>query len=242
MSGVIEGKSELYDYLKAHNKTVFINTDDEKQLKQMGRYSKTILFGEDPSNNCVLKFISANPFVSFSYKDTQINSQLIGDYNYGNIAMGVAIGNHFNVSTQNIKAAIESYQPINNRSEIIKKGTNKIILDAYNANPTSMLAALKNLKQLDTANKYLFLGDMFELGDAAPFEHQAIVDYIETNFGNHIFLIGENFFKTKTEETTHKFSRFEDLKPQLKALELKEATLLIKGSRGMALERILEIL
>jgi UDP-N-acetylmuramoyl-tripeptide--D-alanyl-D-alanine ligase len=242
IEGVIEGKSELYDYLKAHNKTVFIHTDDEKQLKQIGRYSKTIPFGEAPSNDCVLKFISANPFVSFSYKDTQINSQLIGDYNYGNIAMAVAIGNHFNVSIQNIKAAIESYQPINNRSEIIKKDTNKIILDAYNANPTSMLAALKNLKQLDTAIKYLFLGDMFELGDAAPFEHQAIVDYIETNFENHIFLIGENFFKTKTKETTHKFSRFEDLKPQLKALELKEATLLIKGSRGMALERILEIL
>jgi UDP-N-acetylmuramoyl-tripeptide--D-alanyl-D-alanine ligase len=240
--GVIKGKSELYNYLGANDKTVFINTDDEKQIKQVGNYAKVITFGEDASNDCVLKFISANPLVSLNYNHTQINSQLIGDYNYQNIAIAVAVGKQFKVSTQNIKDAIESYQPDNNRSEIIIKGTTKIILDAYNANPTSMLAALKNIKQLDTVNKYLFLGDMFELGNTAEFEHQAIVNYVETNFEHHIFLIGENFFKTKTKKTTHKFSRFEDLKPVLKALDLKNVTLLIKGSRGMALERLLELL
>ncbi len=242
VEGIIKGKSELYDYLRANDKTVFINTHDQKQIKQIGRYTKTITFGANANNDCVLQFISANPLVSIRYNDTQINSQLIGDYNYENIAVAVAIGEQFKVSTQNIKDAIESYQPDNNRSEIIKKGTTKIILDAYNANPTSMLAALKNLKQLDTVNKYLFLGDMFELGNAAEFEHQAIVNYVETNFENHIFLIGENFFQTTTKKTTHKFSRFEDLKSELKTLELKDATLLIKGSRGMALERILEFL
>jgi UDP-N-acetylmuramoyl-tripeptide--D-alanyl-D-alanine ligase len=240
--GVIKGKSELYNYLEANDKTVFINTNDEKQIKQVGNYTKVVTFGEDASNDCVLEFISANPLVSLNYNHTQINSQLIGEYNYQNIAIAITVGKQFKVSTQNIKGAIESYQPDNNRSEIIIKGTTKIILDAYNANPTSMLAALKNIKQLDTANKYLFLGDMFELGNTAAFEHQAIVNYVETNFEHHIFLIGENFFKTKTKKTAHKFSKFEDLKPVLKALDLKNATLLIKGSRGMTLERILEFL
>jgi UDP-N-acetylmuramoyl-tripeptide--D-alanyl-D-alanine ligase len=242
VEGVIKGKSELYDYLKANHQTVFVNTDDEKQLKQIGHYAKTVTFGSDIVNDCVVKFISANPFVCIAYDGTKIESQLIGNYNYQNIAVAIAIGKHFKVSTTNIKKAIESYQPDNNRSEIIVMGTTKIILDAYNANPTSMLAALKNLKELDTANTYLFLGDMFELGTHAELEHQAIVNYVETNFEHQIFLIGENFFKTKTKKTTHKFSRFEDLKSELEALELNNTTILIKGSRGMALERLLDIL
>ena len=242
IDGVIKGKSELYNYIKSNDKTAFVNTDDQKQLQQLGNYSKTITFGNGTQNDYSMEFVSANPLVSLKTNGTQINSQLIGDYNYGNIAVAVAIGKHFNVSVAHIKKAIESYQPDNNRSEIIKKGTINIILDAYNANPTSMLAALKNFKQLEATTKYLFLGDMFELGNEAPFEHQAIVDFVETNFKNHIYLIGENFFNTTTKATTFKFSTFEDFKLEFKPFKLKEATLLIKGSRGMALERILQVL
>jgi UDP-N-acetylmuramoyl-tripeptide--D-alanyl-D-alanine ligase len=242
VEGVTKGKSELYDYLKAHDKTAFINTDDEKQIEQIGNYKNTITFGTDAKNDCIIESKSANPLVSLSYDETEINSQLIGDYNYGNIAVAVALGKHFNVSTKNIKEAIEKYQPDNNRSEIINKDTNKIILDAYNANPTSMLAALKNLKQLESKSKYLFLGDMFELGDDAEKEHQAITDYVEANFENNIFLVGENFYQTRTKMGTHTFSNFDDLKSRLKTLQLNNATILIKGSRGMVLERILEII
>ncbi|MDP5081974.1 MAG: UDP-N-acetylmuramoyl-tripeptide--D-alanyl-D-alanine ligase [Winogradskyella sp.] len=240
VEGVIKGKSELYDYLKEHNQTLLINSDDATQVKQMDGYSKTITFGKDTKNDCVIEFISANPFVSVLFDGTHLNSQLIGDYNYQNIAVAIALGKHFKVSTENIKKAIEDYQPTNNRSQIIQKGSTKIILDAYNANPTSMLAALKNLNQLDEGtNKYLFLGDMLELGTHAEQEHQAIVKYVETNFKHHIYLIGQNFYNTKTLETTHKFSSFENLKPKLESLHLNDATILIKGSRGMALERIL---
>ena len=193
-------------------------------------------------NDCTVEFKSADPFVNLNYKNIEIESQLIGDYNYGNIAVAVAIGQHFNVPSENIKNAIESYQPNNNRSEIIHRGSTKIILDAYNANPTSMLAALKNLKQLNADLKYLFLGDMFELGKEAEKEHQAIANFTEDNFDENIFLVGENFYKTTTKSSTKKFKSFEDLKPFIKSLDLSNSTVLIKGSRGMALERILEFL
>ena len=242
IEGVIKAKSELYDFLKQNNKITFINNNDEKQVQQIGNYNNIITFGSDLNNNCVVTFKNANPYVSLNYNNTSIESQLIGDYNYGNIAVAVAIGNYFKVNTECIKEAIENYQPDNNRSEIIEKESTKIILDAYNANPTSMLAALKNIKQLQAENKYLFLGDMFELGSDAEKEHQDIVNFIEINFKNNVYLIGKNFYKTTSKEGIQKFSSFEDLKPLLQGLQLQNSTVLIKGSRGMALERILELL
>ncbi|WP_306293668.1 UDP-N-acetylmuramoyl-tripeptide--D-alanyl-D-alanine ligase [Winogradskyella forsetii] len=242
IEGVVKGKSELYDHLIANEKTAFINTDDEKQVAQIGDYSNISTFGTHLNNDCVIAFDSANPYVTLIYDDIKIESQLIGDYNYGNIAVAVAIGKYFDVTSENIKKAIESYQPANNRSEIIEKGSTKIILDAYNANPTSMLAALHNLKQLNAENKYLFLGDMFELGANAEKEHQEIVDFIEQNFQTHIHIIGKNFYKTNSNTSIYKHPSFEDLKPILKDLDLNNATVLIKGSRGMALERILDFI
>ncbi|MBU2928819.1 UDP-N-acetylmuramoyl-tripeptide--D-alanyl-D-alanine ligase [Winogradskyella psychrotolerans] len=239
VEGVIKAKSELYDYLKLHKKTAFINEDDEKQVIQIGNYTNTVSFGSSLNNEYTITFESAKPYVTLSHDDVKIESQLIGDYNYSNIAVAVAIGKHFKVSTANIKKAIEAYQPDNNRSEIIEKGTTKIILDAYNANPTSMMAALKNLKQLRAENKFLFLGDMFELGTEAEKEHQAIVNFIELNFGKGVYIIGKNFYKTITNNSTQKFSSFEDLQPILKNINLNNSTVLIKGSRGMALERIM---
>lgn len=240
--GVIKGKSELYDFIKSNKKIAFINADDPKQLKQISDYPNIVSFGKDQKNDCTVEFKSADPFVNLNYKNIEIESQLIGDYNYGNIAVAVAIGQYFKVKPDAIKKAIEGYQPNNNRSEIIEKGSTKIILDAYNANPTSMLAALKNLKQLNAELKYLFLGDMFELGDEAEKEHQSITNFAEDNFDENIILVGENFYKTTTKSTTEKYKTFEDLKPYLKNLYIKNATILIKGSRGMALERILEFL
>lgn len=241
MQGVIKGKSELYTYLATNKKTAFINTDDDQQIKQIKNYKKIISFGHKPSNDCSITFIEAKPFVEISFNSHIIKSKLIGDYNYNNIAIAICVGNNFNISSNNIKKAIESYQPDNNRSEILNKDSNKIILDAYNANPTSMLAALKNFKQMYSEDKYLFLGDMFELGKEAVQEHQNIADFVEQNFESNIFLVGENFFKTKTKQSTNKYSSFEALKTELENLKIKDATLLIKGSRGMALERILDL-
>lgn len=242
IEGVIKGKSELYDYLKANQKTAFINTDDEKQIQQIGNYSKTITFGKGNNNDFLITFTSANPFVKLSYDNTNIESKLIGSYNYDNIAVAISIGKYFDISTHGIKTSIELYKPDNNRSEIRIIGTNKIILDAYNANPTSMIAALKNFKQLNTENKYLFLGDMFELGENSTEEHQAIVDFTENNFEDNIHFIGKHFYETETKSSSHKFSLFDDLKVKIEEEEIEDSTILIKGSRGMALERILQIL
>lgn len=240
VEGIIKGKSELYDFLRENNKTVFINTDDEKQVAQIKSYSSIITFGEGNTNKCIINFKSANPFVAVHYKGVDIISQLVGDFNYGNIAVAIAVADYFKVSIENIKKAIENYIPNNNRSQIIKKRDNTIILDAYNANPTSMMAALKNFKQLEATNKYLFLGDMFELGDAASKEHQNIVDYVESNIEANIYIVGQHFFDTTSK--SNKLESFEDLKPLLKNITIKNSTILIKGSRGMALERILDFI
>ena len=172
-----------------------------------------------------------------------IQSNLIGLYNFHNIAAAIAIGNYFKVSSEKIKEAIEAYVPTNNRSQLIEKDGNKIILDAYNANPTSMIAALENFVQAEGANKILFLGDMFELGPEAENEHQNIVDFLEQNQIGRAYLVGSNFYKTRSSDVNIiKLSTFEELKEIIENDPPKDSHLLIKASRGMALERILDII
>ena len=164
VEGVIKGKSELYDFLKQHGKLIFINATDEKQLTQVGDYPSKYSFGTTTVTDCQTQLLGANPFVRAQYNDSIIESCLIGAYNFNNISAAIAIGQYFKVEGNDIKEAIESYVPTNNRSQIIEKGCLKIILDAYNANPTSMQAALDNFNQLENTAKVAILGDMFELG------------------------------------------------------------------------------
>lgn len=242
VEGVIKGKSELYSYVKVNKKTAIINTDDPKQIKQIGSYDKIYTFGTSEHNDCSIQFLKADPFVTVNYMETMIKTNLIGDYNFSNVAVAIALGHYFKVAIKQIKKAIESYAPDNNRSEIIKKGSNLIILDAYNANPTSMLAALKNFLQLNYDKKILFLGDMFELGEDAAEEHQSIVKYIEQNFDEQVHIVGENFYKTQCSGNTKKYKNFESLKSELGSMKITNSAILIKGSRGMALERVLDYL
>ena len=241
VEGVIKGKTELYAYLNNHNKTAFVNANDPKQLnlsKPLQRYT----FG-DNTQDCHVKLIDASEKVCLQYKDETIESNLVGIYNFHNIAAAIAIGAYFKVSAKNIKTAIEGYIPTNNRSQLIEQKDHKILLDAYNANPTSMLAALETFKQSKGEPKVMILGDMFELGATASEEHQNITNYIEQHNIGTAFLIGENFSITKKKsDTILQFKSFSELKKYLTNNPLTGSYILIKGSRGMALERSLELL
>ncbi|MFI2741993.1 UDP-N-acetylmuramoyl-tripeptide--D-alanyl-D-alanine ligase [Zhouia sp. PK063] len=239
VEGVIKGKSELYDFLISHNKTIFINEDDAIQLKKTTAYPNTFSFGEY-SEKLKIKFLAADPMVTVQVDGLTIKSHLIGKYNFYNIAAAIAIGYYFEVDPSKIKKAIEHYIPSNNRSQILEKGDKTIILDAYNANPTSMKAALDNFAQLSNLNKIAFIGDMLELGNEAEKEHQYIVDYISELGLTNIFLIGKNFYKTKA--SFPKYIDFTALKENVNFSTFSNAIILIKGSRGIALERITELL
>ncbi|ARV15100.1 UDP-N-acetylmuramoyl-tripeptide--D-alanyl-D-alanine ligase [Polaribacter sp. SA4-12] len=233
IEGVIQGKSELYTFLEKNNKTAFINPNDPIQIDKTERI-KTIPFDDS------LKFLEVNPFVKLSFNSNDIQSNLIGKYNYTNIAIACTIGSFFDVNDTEIKNAIESYTPDNNRSQIIIKSSNKIILDAYNANPSSMKAALDNFNAIDEKHKTIILGDMFELGETSLEEHQAIVDLVENLEFDNSYFVGENFYQTKTKN--NRFKTFEDLLEHIKNNPLKDQSILIKGSRGMRLERLLDVI
>ncbi len=240
IEGVVEGKSELYEYLITNDKAIFLNADDPIQEKKLGTHIKKFGFSKDGPSYYNIKLLNADPFVKIDVDEQIINSQLIGDYNFTNCCAAIIIGKYFNVPLEDIKAAIENYSPQNNRSQLLKKNGHNIILDAYNANPTSMKAALENFRRMEGEHKIIFLGDMFELGSAALEEHQRIADLVlEMNFDG-AFLIGENF--NKTNSSLQKFESFDTLATYLKSTTLKNSSILIKGSRGMALERILDIL
>lgn len=244
VENILKGKTELYTYLETTKGTVFLNKEDEKLAKASKKLSR-VEFSNSSDTDYKIEFISANPFVKVRYQNTIINSNLIGEYNYTNIAASISIGLHFKVDIKNIKKAIESYIPKINRSELIKKGSNELILDAYNANPTSMKAAIENFKKTTTnKTKIVILGDMFELGNYSKDEHQKIVDIInESTSINQAYLAGSHFSESLT--TNKKIKAFRDtesLLVELKKVSIQNTYILIKGSRGMALERTIEYL
>ncbi len=233
VEGVIEAKSELYDYLITNNKTAFVNPKDKIQLEKTINIER--VFFESS-----IQLVNVNPYVNLYFKNKLIKTNLIGDYNFNNISAAITIGDFFKVSEEEIKNAIENYTPNNNRSQIIKQKTNEIILDAYNANPTSMKAALENFNLLtvNKKRKVVILGDMFELGKNTSKEHQNIVDLVETLMFDIAIFVGENFNKTKVNKS-QKTLNFSELKKAIINLNISDSSILIKGSRGMALERVL---
>lgn len=240
VEGVIKGKSEMYDYLITNNKTAFVNSEDPIQVKKTHN-TNIFTFGNSTSN-VQTAFIEAQPNVKVKYNNTAIHSNLIGAYNYNNIAAAITIGNYFKVDDSAIKKAIESYKPNNNRSQIIQKENLKIILDAYNANPTSMQAALQNFEKQE-GYKIAVLGDMFELGIEAEKEHQNIANLAISLQIDTIIFVGENFFKTAIKNSKASFFKtFDAFKTEFSINNKLNTTLLIKGSRGMALERTLNLL
>jgi UDP-N-acetylmuramoyl-tripeptide--D-alanyl-D-alanine ligase len=240
VEGVIKGKSELYNYLQENTKTAFVNLDDKIQKEKtenLPRFAFSSL-----SYNCDLKIskTEANPMVVIEYNGVTINSNLIGIYNAANISAAIAIGSYFKVSDKQIKEAIEEYIPANNRSQLMEWNGNRIILDAYNANPSSMMAAIDNFSKLEGINKIAILGDMFELGNDSINEHKKIVESVEDT-GIETYFIGKDFYTSKLNNPQLKFYKsYDDFSREFKSFSGK--TVLIKGSRGMALEKVLELI
>lgn len=241
IEGVKKGKTELYQYLINNNKKAFINKDDNNLNEYITKIN-SITFGKANDNFCTISLTSIEPTLKVNYKAQQnegeITSHLIGEYNFNNIAVAITIGSYFKLTNSQIKQGIESYIPQNSRSQIIKTSKNEIILDAYNANPTSMDAALKNLNRTKANNKFAVLGDMLELGNESEQEHKAIIDLLATLNINAI-LVGKEFSKIN-QSKFKTFATAEEAKTFLKNEKISNTLILIKGSRGIKLENVLE--
>ena len=244
VEGVIKGKSEMYEHLIRNNKLIFVNYDDPIQNDKTKNQIRYTFSANEINVDVHINKIEANPMVEIKYNSLRIKSNLIGIYNANNINAAITIGKYFKISDVLIKEAIENYIPENNRSQLIQKNSNEIILDAYNANPSSMQAAITNFIQLDKSNKIAILGDMFELGSESLSEHKKIINLIENESRIKTYFIGKYFYANKIEnQNTIFFKDYNTFSEYLNENKPTEETLiLIKGSRGMALERTLEIL
>jgi len=241
--GVVVAKSELYDYLKANKGLIIMNSDDAKQEKQVGQYSNTFSFSEYKQASINISLLDSQPFLNVSLVDIVIKTHLVGVYNFHNIAAALAVGSFFNLTPQQLKSGIEAYVPANNRSQIIQQNSNQILLDAYNANPSSMEVALENFKGTQNSNKLAILGDMFELGANSAKEHLEIVNQAILTKGCVFYFIGSHFFEQKIAHSTFLFfETFKELQSHLEEITISNTSILIKGSRGMALERVLDLI
>ena len=239
--GVIKGKSELYDFLISSSGFIFYNSDDEKQNNILSEYTNKFGFSQRESD-FNYSVISDNPNIILNVKNTVIESTLFGSYNIQNIVSAVSIGYYFGISIEKIKVGISNYISSNNRSQIVKKSSNKIVLDAYNANPTSMTLAIQSFNKSDLKNKILILGDMYELGKEEDKFHQEIVDYCESLVIDRVFLIGEIFSKTSFTEKFISCKNYKELLDNKDFKNIINSNLLIKGSRGMQLEKIVDFI
>ena len=241
---IIETKTALYRYLKNHKGIAFV---DEKNdlLVSKSNENKRILFNNKENLNAEI-LSSSSPFLKFKLfikgkEVAQVSSQLIGNYNLDNALLAFSIGQYFDVPVMDMVKAIEEYRPSNNRSQWMESKYNKLILDAYNANPSSIEQAILNFASLDLQNKVVILGDMLELGDTAIEEHQKIIDLLK-NVDADAYLIGPIYKSCNKAEKMHFFSETEEAKRYLVDHPLKNKSILIKGSRGLKLEILVDVL
>ena len=238
--GVVKTKNELYAYLKAHKGKAFVNKDN-KLLMDLVQELDHHTYGTDGAD-CVVKPAPSTPYLAVEWKDQTIQTKLVGDYNFENVAAAIAVGSYFGVDDHDIKEAIEGYVPTNNRSQVIETGKNRIVMDAYNANPVSMKAAITNFRKICGNKPLLILGDMLELGSASEEEHQSVVKLIEELGFETAFLVGECMGKAAQGSPYNTFANVEELCSYLKENPVEGYDILIKGSHGVSLEKALEVL
>lgn len=247
VEGVKKAKSELYDYLKANKGLIFVNRDENFLWELVSDYRKKLSYSQVAklAEHYIyqVELQDSSTFVKATFKNDleqsiEVKSQLIGTYNFNNIMTAIVIGQYFKVSPLKIKAAVESYIPSNNRSQVVQRGNNTFILDAYNANPTSMKNALNYFHNYPAENKIAILGDMLELGKASLEEHQNILSQIEKLNIQQVILVGKEF-KQCNSKHSH-FANIDEVKAWYSQQTFENTSFLIKGSRGIQLELLLE--
>lgn len=236
--GVIKGKSELYDYLKNNHKTIIVNENDPIQIEKTENYSPVITFGNESSDYNFESF-SEEHFVGLSYNGVKAVSKLTGDYNFTNLCAAASLGLHFGISFEKIKYALELYTPTNMRSQVVKNNGRTMVLDTYNANPSSMTASLNNFVTFE-GNKTIIIGDMLELGDESEKEHQNILQLAKDLGFNEIITVGKHFKAVNLSPLA--FENTASLIEYLKDHKIQAENILLKGSRGVALEKLIDFI
>lgn len=237
-------KAELYDYLKLKEGTVFYNRNNPILKELTNGMKHLVSYGTERADLNGTP-VQAPPYlhaiINFQEEETYIESKLIGDYNFENIMAAACIGYFFGVKPQQVQDAVKNYYPNNNRSQLIEKNQLKIIMDAYNANPTSMQASIQSFNSSFSGPKYLILGDMLELGDEIQNEHAAILEQIKKHPFDEVFLVGPDFSEAAVNENFKTFQSTAELCSYLEKINLK-GSVLIKGSRAIQLEKVLDFL
>ena len=241
--GVVQAKSELYRHLEKTKGTVFVNSQNELLMRLTEQLPNKVLYPA-VGDFFHLSFLEAAPYVVYASENGEkVVTQIIGEYNLENIGAASCVGKYFEVPIDKINAAIAAYMPANNRSQVVQKGSNTILLDAYNANPSSMKAAVTNFAKAPATHKVIILGDMFELGTDSAEEHQSLAHLASTYKFDQVILCGKEMQVAAKEHP--EFTFFEnktDLQNWLRENPIQNAQILVKGSRGMGLESLLEVL
>ncbi len=239
LENVIKSNSELIDYLNSNKGLVFANADDAQMVKQ-SKGAKMYSYGFDQKADFKAERFDQDLFAAIKYGNQTINSNLVGKFNETNLLAAAAIGHYFEVDLDSIRKAIENYNPQLNRSQLIDFKNFKIMLDAYNANPSSMHLAVKTIEESSFPKKMVILGGMLELGDFEEEEHKKLIDYLHSIVLDDIWLVGKEFKAYKNLDTVKYFDSTQDCFESFKSLVLKDGVVLIKGSRKYQLEKLIK--
>lgn len=238
---IARAKGELYDHLAARNGVVFVNSDNDRLAAMAKKFKSTVTYPAT-GDYYTAQLLGADPYVRLRADNgKEVATQLIGAYNFENLAAALCIGKYFGVAPDEANAAVAAYRPENMRSQVVQKDSNTIILDAYNANPSSMQAAIENLLAMGGTRKILILGDMFELGEESEREHRLLAALIKQHGFSEVYLCG-TLMAAAAEEIPHAhyFTNKADLIRALKAADISNSVVLIKASRGIGLEEVVE--
>ena len=239
--GVIRTKNEMYQHIAAHNGMLFVNKDNDL-LMNLAKDINKMTYGTGNDADVQGKIVTANPYLTVEWNGYNIDTQLVGDYNFENVMAAICVGTYFKVPANDIVEALSNYCPTNNRSQVIETGKNRVVMDAYNANPTSMSHAIKNFRNICKDDNLLILGDMRELGTESEQEHKTIIELIKELGFKNVCLVGSEFSKVSENTEFVTFNNVEELAHYLQQHPVSSFDILVKGSNSIHLNKIIDSL